>query len=512
MTWSAQVWHVFKKDVRANWMLGLVVLALAVAMAVVSTSEFDPSALPIVLIDAALPIALGWYMIQPIHADKPARSNEFWATLPLRPAAVATAKLLFLLLVLLALAAVAAVACYEWSVELTLLPRVVATRLVLLTTLATTAALVMVNRRDSGEWWSRALSLIAWPVAILVFIGNTDDVRLQRLADAISPSIQAVAFIGSLVLVVRAYQLRERSRLIGTASVVCCLLMLGGLLRTRGISNAESETLADTSAVTFTPSFSRDGQLNLAITIASDEPGTVQALANASVTVVLADGSRVSTSLRRQRLDRMSSHPLQYALAGQTALSPHDRHPETFSQVPIWQLRKRVPRGAATRVIIDGTIETYVMHEFTRYRALGGTLPPANGTKISLEPDLLTIESAGPSLTLHRRQLAMASPASGWPDESDSRNLSTSFALVDRASRIVEMQTESFNYSEGPPNLLGLAVTCAVYTLHPLNWNAALPAVDSSWLANAYLVAATPRLQHSRRFHAEAQVTAPARR
>jgi hypothetical protein len=59
MTWAAQVWHVFRKDVREHWPLGLIVLGVAVALAYGGLNRVDPNSLLNVIATVGLPSSCG---------------------------------------------------------------------------------------------------------------------------------------------------------------------------------------------------------------------------------------------------------------------------------------------------------------------------------------------------------------------------------------------------------------------------------------------------------------------
>jgi hypothetical protein len=517
MTWSAQVWHVFKKDVRSNWVLGVVVFGIAIALALMSLREYDPNGLPYVFTSAGLPALLTYYTAQSVQFDQPARSDVFWATQPLRPAAVATAKLLHIVFVVCVIAVIVVAACNGWNVSYEKIPALVARKLVALFGVGLVAAHVMtiaIDKSIQGQR-NRLRPLLAILIATPLVIFFSAPLQLNRVVNATPTFVYAIAFIGCIALFVRSYQLRERSSEISGASVACCLLVIAGLLREPSKLSADTGPV-DARALSFSSTFSRERDLTLVISLSDDEPGTVQAIADATLTLVLKDSSRIVTPLRRQALGRTKDRALRFTLADETAGQSKVGHtqPEIFAPIYVSEWRRGgVTADRVARIILEGVLETRVLHEFVRYPARSSTMPRTNGSEITLQMDLFTRDSAGPYASVRNRELIVAKSASVWPTERWTRgDLGVWFALTDGTSRsVLAMAKENDWTSEGPPNMLGLGVQLTNYQLQPLNWNPSAPAVDSSWLANAYLVAATPRLQHSRRFHAEAQVTPPAR-
>ncbi|MEE8147932.1 MAG: hypothetical protein V3T24_10030 [Longimicrobiales bacterium] len=104
MSWWTQVWHVAKKDVRQfRWLLALQVLATVMAVtAAVDPGSHGSSAGLARTISVGLNNVGGAYMMLValailisglvVQADSPSRSDAFWASRPLHPLAVLTAK------------------------------------------------------------------------------------------------------------------------------------------------------------------------------------------------------------------------------------------------------------------------------------------------------------------------------------------------------------------------------------------------------------------------------------
>lgn len=105
MKWSAQVAHVARKDVREfRWMIAAYAVVVAGGAAVLGGSIFDAGD-PVLWTFARLVMGILLVAVL-VQADSPARSTPFWITLPLRPSAVFTAKLVVGVLVVLGFALV----------------------------------------------------------------------------------------------------------------------------------------------------------------------------------------------------------------------------------------------------------------------------------------------------------------------------------------------------------------------------------------------------------------------
>ncbi|MEP7000428.1 MAG: hypothetical protein ABI969_08100 [bacterium] len=100
MTWFAQVWHVASKDLRQTRWLIIAYIAL-VAMVTVHASGLVQN---LTVLDVGLILVVTMGMIiaaSVVQADSPTRSDAFWASRPLYPLSVLTAKLVFVAAVVL---------------------------------------------------------------------------------------------------------------------------------------------------------------------------------------------------------------------------------------------------------------------------------------------------------------------------------------------------------------------------------------------------------------------------
>ena len=99
MNWLAQVWHIAKKDVlQLRWLLGVQVLATGMALAAAVSPSFHLGEPIFTSTDSGvvLPMAILFLgiliSVLVVQTDSPSRSDAFWASRPLHPLAVLTAK------------------------------------------------------------------------------------------------------------------------------------------------------------------------------------------------------------------------------------------------------------------------------------------------------------------------------------------------------------------------------------------------------------------------------------
>jgi FtsH-binding integral membrane protein len=511
MTWPAQVWHVLRKDLVENWPLGLLVFGIAAALASATLSRLDPNDLPLVMATLAFPIILVVYMTRAVSADQPARSDVFWATQPLRPDAVAAAKLARILGVVAILTSVSTVVCIMSDATTSAVLSLVGVRMINVLGLGLVGAHVAtcLNDRDSSSKRRAWLSVAVILVGVVVLIYNRNAALPQQIVNAIPVSVISLAYLGCIALFIQAYRQRERAQVTGVATVACCVLIVAGVFRNSSLSGALMPRDTGTSAVSFTPAFDGNGRLELAISYADDEAGTLQGLSDAVLTAVLRDGSRVRLPMGRERLWHTYDRALRFVTAGaaDTVTAPHPRRSETYIPTGVWSPPDQLSSKNVVRLILDGVIETHLLHEFVRYPAKSGRWSRADGTEISISTDLYTSDSAGPYAELRKYQLPLARGASVWPLMRVSNGLGVYFALSDSTSHaLLPMWPVNWAVDGGPPNIMGFGRHHEMWMLRPQRWSSTTPPVDSTWLANAYLIAAAPRLQRSQRFHAEVAV------
>jgi hypothetical protein len=101
VTWRRQVSAVVVKDVRQRWwMLALLVTVLFVAV-LRTTSGPSADDTPFGGADTIVPVLIIWITTGVVRADPPGVPTAFWTTQPLRPSAVAAAKIVQAVLVCL---------------------------------------------------------------------------------------------------------------------------------------------------------------------------------------------------------------------------------------------------------------------------------------------------------------------------------------------------------------------------------------------------------------------------
>jgi hypothetical protein len=215
MTWLAQIPHVMWKDARqARWPLVgyavVVVFAWAQALDLAATSidGYDASMFLVVLV--------GMYVAGLfIHADSPTRSDSYWATRPLDPAAVLTSKVALSFIVLI-------------------IPPLIAQLHVLIAN--------DVPIRSIASMLGRSVWLYAiWLVVALVIAGMTRDVRSLTLGMFMIPVVfLLLGIVGSFLFdpgesTSATPSMMVATTIIGVAGLILAATTLATLYRTRSL-------------------------------------------------------------------------------------------------------------------------------------------------------------------------------------------------------------------------------------------------------------------------------------
>ena len=144
MSWLSQVRHVLAKDVRQWWWLIAAHVAVVILTTMRSTSwraiEVEPLGDTVVLVVLTAMLMLAFVL----HGDSPRRIDAFWAAHPLRPSAVAGAKIALALALIVMGAVGQLIALGALQMEI-----------------GTTLPLTLESAREYGKWLLLALMLAA---------------------------------------------------------------------------------------------------------------------------------------------------------------------------------------------------------------------------------------------------------------------------------------------------------------------------------------------------------------
>ncbi len=512
MTWSAQVWHVFRKDLVTRWtgILFFAVMLLVSMTDVVSAVETPWAAFSSI----ALPGAFAGIVIGAIATDQPARSDVFWATQPLRPDAVATAKLLYVLLIVLIAMTSTVVALRYFHVGTAALITAVGGRLWLVLCYAIPVAhlaTISIDRLDPNGRRARIVVLMLVLLAVVVAtIGRAEPV--MQVIRALPTALYVLAFLGGVALFVRSYQLRERSPFVSGASIVCSLLMLASMVasttpdRAAPVAAAAPVTV-DSASVAFTAlRDSNTGSMRVTLNHADVQAGMLYRLATGTLTVVMRDGSRMSMLLGSRWMSVRPGGPRQapgIALAGADSTARAPREPTVFDEIRLLPPAfERLRQDSVSRLLLDWTLETHQLHEVARF-PLRDTLPHRdNGAEVQCISGEAKVDGRGLEIEVNVRWLPLVLPSSWW-DRTEAMGRSV-FALHDgSAMTLTPLVARSFHSGKGTPDQFGRRVASAGYTLRVDTAFGANPDTDLASVATSQMVVAVPRLRTTRRFHAE---------
>ena len=199
MSWSAELWHQFRRDAwRSRWLVLVYVLALTLAVAKVSLVSGALSG-PVAGVGPVVLLCMPLLVAMTVHADSALRVDAFWAVLPVRASVIVVSKLLCVVLLLALWAVAVCVAMAAWhvlsiaSLADTGIPDMLAALMLLLlgtalvtagstslasvgvviaAALAVSVAMIFANSGvglglTMWQWWGIALSLTGGAVALL---------------------------------------------------------------------------------------------------------------------------------------------------------------------------------------------------------------------------------------------------------------------------------------------------------------------------------------------------------
>jgi len=528
MTWSAQVWHVLRKDLVTKWP-GILFFAgmLLVSMTDVVSAVETPWA---AFSSIALPGAFAGIIIGGIAPDLPARSDVFWATQPLRPDAVATAKLLYLLLIVLIGITSTVVALRFFHVETATLITAVGARLWLVlcfTIPVAHLATIFTDRPDPNGGKARLVMLtLVLLVVVVVMTGRAEPV--MQVIRAIPTALYVLAFLGGVALFVRTYQLRERSALVSGATIVCSSLMLASMLASTTPDRyapgaAAAPVTVDSASAAFTAVHdSNTGSMRITLDHADVEAGMVYRLAAGTLTMVMRDGSRTAMQVENRWMPVRMRGPrpaLRIALAGEVSTAREPRERTVFDEIRFVREFDRLRQDSVARLILDWTLETHQLHEVSRFPLLD-TLPRRDkGAEVQCISGEAKVDGSGPEIQVNVRWLPLVLPTSWWRRTEDMGRIV--FALRDGSSAtLIPLEVRSFHGGKGTADQFGRRVSSAGYTLRVdstvgatsstdsarIDHAPVLPSgrrLDTASVARSQLIVSLPRLRSARRFHAE---------
>jgi hypothetical protein len=420
MTWSAQVRHVVAKDLRESWKLGvlyvatvLVASALALGWASLGTSvNFVPILVGVVgaLLTAAA-----------VQSDSPTRVNAFWASHPLNPSSVASAKLVVALLIVLFGMAGQFVAVQPYHVQGAELARAVAWPACVFAAMLVGAMVLAAVTADLRSW---LLSVIALPVAMVLVAIMLNPVSLPH---DVRDALLALLAAGALAVFAWAYRSRgerRRSRVAAYGVVGLAMLVIGADSPERSVP---APSTAKAAAVPLSLERWRVGEhgpweLVLDIRVPDLPAGERLVLRNGGITVLLRDGRTLRIAASGNMSITSSTGATTYLELGSDggmALPRMDGisyrfvpssavHSVQLSAMMMPEQRRAISSGIAG-VVLDGTVLVFRGRVLSTMPLTVGATLVEHGRRLRIEQ--WSAESGSPLLVVHSSSLDTRQPA-----------------------------------------------------------------------------------------------------
>jgi hypothetical protein len=310
MTWAAQVRHVMAKDVRqARWLLfaylGLVLISWARALAWSDTPR------GVLDISMYLVVLAGLFVAgSVVQADSPIRSDAFWGSRPLHPAAVLTAKASLALLIVVTVPLLAQLHALVASGVSGGALLGMLTRSVWMYALWLLIAMVLAAVTQDIRSFIVALVILPAGLAVVSFSASFGWARRVRwngsAMETIGPAALVVvgvgAAVGVLVVLYRTRTLHRVVKVAAAAGVACMFLTLLGT-PTRRRSERQLATISGDFGMTVAADYAGSilPELRLHIVDARKSDRLV-VIDSGSVVLRLRDGTITTVPLRGAHL------------------------------------------------------------------------------------------------------------------------------------------------------------------------------------------------------------------
>lgn len=218
MSWCAELWHLFRRDVqRTFWPLLVYVALLVLAVVKASPSVGALSSTPAPLGQAVL-LLMPLLIALTVHADSAVRVDAFWAVQPVRTAVVVVSKLLYVLLLLALWAIAVSVVMSNWQ-----LLSAGAAANIGLADMFVTFALLLLGTALVTAGCSRLASVgvvLGATIAVGVVLTFSTSFPWWAFTEREWSVIAVSMTVGAVLLLTHAYRVRASSRLIRGVTIL----------------------------------------------------------------------------------------------------------------------------------------------------------------------------------------------------------------------------------------------------------------------------------------------------
>lgn len=424
MTWIAQLWHVFRKDLTEQWRLLLVYVAIVV-VATLHGLEWQPvsragSGFTMVLL-ALMGVTLVGAAVQ---SDSPTRSDAFWVSHPFDRSAMWMTKVCFALLVLAIALAGQVIVVRSFDVHGLDAFAAAGKSALFYGALILIALVVAGLTRDLRSF---GLGLVLVPVAIFVITLSTDVARLQLhvTPGAIVPlKWAAVALeIGVFAWLYHHRDARGRGRMTAYAA---CVIGISAFTLDRQPSPETHARAATAPRAVLSLERQRNSEardrfgLTLQLVVRPGEPGFRHTLLGPIASIAFRDGTSLRVAMTTASLDVSS---------GQGAMLPRSRGFQWLEDRPVAVQRvalNAVLSSEQLRRIREGAVSIVVEGRMVVSEAVPlATMPLREGAELNRNGLRVRIsgwrhDDGDPALSLHSRRVVGGEdglPALNWSQQ-----------------------------------------------------------------------------------------------
>ena len=518
MIWRRQVWHVFRKDCRAAWPVYAVLVALVFANALVAAARgprIDPVTSGVWLM-MLLVYAIAAVTAVVLRADLVASPTAFWATLPIAPSAMATAKLAAIAVIIITMTGAVVATAVQWHTGaafiLATLPRLAGTVLAA-SGLGLAYGITSKERPQFG--WVMFVVLQAW-IWGNVLKGEQGATWVPRLISAM-PSVMWLAVAALFVWAYRRlYVAREAplrlQALVGCAALAPWLMLVRSASVPPRVAPAPMSNVMSARAL-WNPA--TEDRLEIAITTGDADTGRMRALEDGVVIAELRDGTTVRLPLHEEHLERLDHRvpPVVPASGAPAVIGSLPPRTDSVRHESFWVSHQTAPTPVhdVVRFIVEGRLVDYEVREVDRFPVRPVETPPRDGLLTTVRLSRSSADTAGPRIQLDARWLRMPErQKSPWALPPALSFWHLAFSLVspelEQELPLRVTNTDGFAGGYGIP---GLHASDLQWTLRPVTWSIGRPPVSGEWLERALVLVGTPVFHSAVRVRAIATISPP---
>ncbi len=520
MTWTAQVRHVFLRNLADTWISLAVAVALVAVVAALAVRGQVDDIWSGILLDYAVRLAILIHLALVVQCDPPPYAGSFWATQPREPSAVVTAKFVHALMVLGVLIAAWLVVQSAWhfsgAVGWDAFRAQLRYAAVLVIPVMAMASLFPAKPR--AAFGAAFFCLTYGNVAETASRSGVSSMSpLMHGIDILPPWIWVPVIASLCALIVWRYgrvELPPRMELSMMAlSIFPFALLLGG----KGAPRLRVDDLGAAPSLSLSLE-TRGDYLSFELQAPRGLPGDAYRLVDWVVIATRRDGSLVrlkgSDDIIRRNVGRRGIVHLagdSLRIIGGDFLSMHDS--ASFHDiVGSFGLFDDTNLDDVVSARLEGVIESYRMEQVDRFPLRNGLVLLRDGRRAELT--MLRADTAGPGLLLRTKWLGGTGvERAAWPVATGMRASELSFALANPArGSMLPLRVVDSEYFGMGATQLGFGVRAYDYTLRPAIWTIPIPAVDSAWLASADVVVGSPVLTGAIRIRVDGVASAPSSR